>query len=172
MRSEFAESQAQVVNCDFRKTLWGMTKAEVKHAEKAYPLSENETYITYKDRIMGLDATVGFHFADDSLIEACYAFREYYQDRDLYLRQYERIKLILTRMHGRPIIDRDLSSPCEEDGCCAGPVSEADDNMFIVEWLTCRSIIRLLFVSNKSCSELGVLHICKDDGSAFKMNPN
>ncbi len=70
MKSKLAEAPFQVFEYDFRNSLWGMTKAEVKLSEKVYPLSEDETHITYKDTVMNLEATVGFHFVDDSLIEA------------------------------------------------------------------------------------------------------
>ena len=121
---------------------------------------------------MSLEAIVGFHFVDDSLIEAGYAFREAYQERDLYMLQYNRVKLMLTRIYGEPLIDKDLSSPSEKKGCTVEPITEAESLVFIVEWVTSRSTIRLILVSEKSSSELGVLHLSREHYSTYKMSMN
>ncbi len=168
MKSRLAEAPSRGFEYDFRNSFWGMTKADVKLSERLYHLSESETHITYKDDVMSLEAIVGFHFVDDSLIEAGYAFREAYQERDLYMLQYNRVKLMLTRIYGEPLIDKDISSPSEKKGCKVEPITEAESLVFIVEWLNSRSIIRLLLVSDKSSTEFGVLHLSRDHNSSYK----
>ncbi len=63
---------------------------------------------------MDLDAIVGFHFEDDVLIEAGYAFREYYTDGKTYLKKYEKIKSILTNIYGEPMIKDDICSCADQ----------------------------------------------------------
>ena len=55
---------------DFRGASWGMSKEEVKLSEGLAPLNEGEGFISYRERVMGLDAVVAFHFLDGSLVEA------------------------------------------------------------------------------------------------------
>lgn len=151
-----------VLDFDFRKTLWGMTRSDVKISEKDYPLSENETHITYVDSYMDLDAVVGFHFEDDSLIEAGYAFREYYNDRNTYLRKYRNIRSILTNIYGEPMVKNDICNCNEQCVECAGSCKESEINFYLVQWITTRSIIRLMLVSDETSTEFGVLYISRE----------
>ena len=152
-------------NFDFRKSLWGMTRYDVKVSEKTYPLSENESHITYVDKYMDLDAIVGFHFEDDSLIEAGYAFREFYPDSDYYLREYERIKSTLTHIYGQPMIQDDICSCSEQNACCVGTCEDDKADFYLVQWQTSRSIIRLMLVSDEFSTEFGVLHLSREQGA-------
>jgi len=168
MEAKYKRVVDQVIDFDFRKTFWGMTRSDVKISENTYPLSENETHITYDDTFMSLRATVGFHFMDDLLIEAGYAFREFYTDRALYISAYERVKLMITQIYGAPAIQRDYGSTCEKNCCCIETCTDQSAEMCIVEWLTERSIIRLLFVSDESSTEFGILHLSRKQDNIFK----
>lgn len=161
MKPEINQAKGNIAEFDFRKTFWGMTRSDVKISEKSYPLSENETYITYDDTFMSLQATVGFHFLEDSLIEAGYAFREFYPDRALYICEYERVKSALAKIYGAPVAQRDYDNTCEKDCCCLETNIEKNTEMCIVEWLTERSIIRLLLVSDETSTEFGILHLSR-----------
>ncbi len=161
MEAKYKQFIDQDIDFDFRKTSWGMTRSDVKMSEKTYPISENETHITYDDTYMNLQATVGFHFLDDSLIEAGYAFREYYPDQAQYINAYERVKLMLSQVYGTPAMQRDYGNACEETCCCLETGSDQNAEMCIVEWLTERSIIRLLFISDESSTEFGILHLSR-----------
>ena len=162
MRSKLAKSQTNVSSSDFRKTTWGMSRSEVKLAESRYPVSENETHITYNGRFMKLEATVGFHFINDSLIEAGYAFPEVLTDPESYIHKYDKVRLELSCRYGLPIIDKEIGVSCENDSCCMQPSPTADNKIFIAEWKTPRSIIRLLLVSDKLSTEFGILHISRE----------
>ncbi len=172
MRSIIAEPSFRGVEYDFRNSLWGMTKGEVKLSEKVYPLSESETHITYKDTVMCLDAVVGFHFVDDSLIEAGYAFCEDSLDCDLCLWEFERVKLALTQMYGEPAVDRQIGGQSEKGPSALESFPEERGHMFIAEWLNNRSIIRLLLVREKSSLEFGVLHLKRESDSMHKIPVN
>ena len=133
-------------------------------------------YLTKSNQItmvvICLEAIVGFHFVDDSLIEAGYAFREASLDRDLYIWEYERVKLVLTQMYGEPLIDKDISNQCEKEVSAVESFSQENSYMFIAEWLNSRSIIRLILVSDQSSLEFGVLHLRREHDSAYKIPMN
>lgn len=145
---------------DFRSASWGMSKTDVMHSEGLVPQSEGEGYITYRERVMDLDAVVGFHFVDDALVEAGYAFREPFDDDLLYLREYGKVKGIITSSYGRPSFDEDVCM--DGSGCCIQcdvlPGICGDSLLYLSEWLTGRSIIRLLLMGEGGGFDFGVLH--------------
>jgi hypothetical protein len=142
---------------DFRNIDWGMTKEEVKTTETGSPNSEGEDYITYRDNVMGLDAIVGYHFSNDSLVEAGYAFRDKYESVDVYIKQYENIKEALDNIHGQAPIDKDLDCKTEHT-----PGKDGNSVMLLSEWLTQRSVIRLVLMGQGGDCDFGLLHKSMD----------
>jgi len=141
---------------DFRSAFWGMTRDGVKHSETRKPESESASHLSYKDRVLELDAVVGYHFIDDSLVEAGYAFRDNYDCEGLYIVQYGKIKDHLSVIFGNPILDEDINtvftnSEGEEE-------QELESLMLLTEWLTDRSIIRMILMGDADRCEFGVLH--------------
>lgn len=159
MRSNFSTALSEAIPFDFRKTTWGMSRSQVKLAESRYPFSENATHITYTDQFMKLGATVGFHFIENSLVEAGYAFHEVCLDLESYVLKYEEVKLELSHVYGLPNIDKEVGVSCGNDSCC---YIEAYNKMLIAEWRTIRSIIRLILASYKVSTQFGVLHISRE----------
>lgn len=138
---------------DFRNICWGMTKEEVKTTETGPPNSEGEDYITYRDKVMGLDAIVGYHFSNNSLVEAGYAFRDKYESVDVYIRQYENIKGALDDIYGQAPIDKDLECKTEHS-----PEKDGNSVMLFSEWVTQRSVIRLVLMGQGGDCDFGLLH--------------
>ena len=172
MEAIYKQFKHEVLDFDFRNTLWGMTRSDVKISEKDYPVSENETHITYIDKYMDLDAIVGFHFEGDSLIEAGYAFREYYTESKDYLKKYQKIESMLTNIYGEPITKDDICSCSEQNVHCTGSCQGNGVNFYLVQWITSRSIIRLMLVCDESSTEFGVLHISRDQDTALESSLN
>lgn len=145
---------------DFRNAYWGMSKSAVKYSEDTPPNSEGEGYITYRENVMDLDAIVGFHFHDGSLVEAGYAFREPEGDEYRYLREYDKVKLLLTRAYGEPRFDENIGEEMSQSGetCGRDETACADRLMFLSEWLTGRSIIRLILIGEGGAYDFGLLH--------------
>jgi len=133
---------------DFRGSSWGMSKEEVKFSEDLAPLNEGEGYIAYRDRVMGLDAVVGFHFLDNSLTEAGYAFREPLGGLRAYLHNYLYVKNVLADAYGNPAFDENTCAECA-DSC---PV------VYLCEWTTPRSVIRLVLMGDGGRCDFGLLH--------------
>lgn len=95
---------------DFRKTRWGMSPAQVKLTENAAPVSETELppydlAISYRGKYEGLDSEIGYLFTNDKLVLGGYAVTSKYQDPEQYVKDYDRIKGVLTGEFGKPASD-------------------------------------------------------------------
>ena len=88
MCSRYAYAGFMELLPDFRGASWGMSKEEVKISEDLASLTEGDGFITYGDRVMGLDAVVGYHFLGRALVEAGYAFRESLKGEHIYISEY------------------------------------------------------------------------------------
>jgi hypothetical protein len=145
---------------DFRGASWGMSKEEVKFSEGLDPLNEGEGFISYRERVMGLDAVVGFHFLRGSLVEAGYAFREPLGGEHAYIREYRNLKGVLTGSYGQPSYDEGSCGEC--GGCCVRcPGEECAETcplVYLCEWTTPRSVIRLVLMGEGKGFDFGLLH--------------
>jgi hypothetical protein len=95
---------------DFRKTRWGMSPAQVKLTEDTAPVSETtlppyDLAISYKGKYEGYDAEIGYLFTDDKLVLAGYAITSKYSDPQQYIKDYEKLKGVLTAEYGKPAQD-------------------------------------------------------------------
>lgn len=145
---------------DFRGSSWGMSKEEVKFSEDLAPMNEGAGYIAYRDRVMGLDAVVGFHFLDNSLTEAGYAFREPLGGLRTYLRNYLNVKKLLADAYGNPAFDENT---CAECGgfcvrCSGEECADSCPVVYLCEWTTSRSVIRLVLMGDGGRCDFGLLH--------------
>ena len=149
---------------DFRGASWGMSKEEVKISEDLAPLTEGDGFITYGDRVMGLNAVVGYHFLGRALVEAGYAFRESLKGEHLYISEYRKLKDMLTGTYGEPSYDE---RACGGSGCFCADCSGADDAVacpivYLCEWTTMRSVIRLVLIGEERLFDFGLLHRSKE----------
>ena len=103
----FAQSQQPP---DFRQTHWGMTRAEVRAAEKAKPAADpaNDPYLLYRGSVEGLNCLVGYVFLDDQLVRALYVI----DPAGLidYLSEYQHLKRALIGEYGQPAKDEEVWS--------------------------------------------------------------
>jgi len=92
---------------DFRKTNWGMTKAQVLASETSeITPEENNNSLSYKGTVNDLDCFIVYVFAFDTLIRAQYNIIEERKNSNQYIRDYEGLKKILTEKYGQPEKDR------------------------------------------------------------------
>jgi hypothetical protein len=102
-------------NHDFRKTRWGMSPAQVKLTENSTPVSESklppyDLAISYMGKFEGYDAEIGYLFKDDKLVVGGYAITNKYTDPQQYLKDYEKLKGVLTAGYGKPEQDEKIWS--------------------------------------------------------------
>lgn len=131
-------------NPNFRNTVWGMTKEEVKQIEGLSSLSLTEDgtdYIAYeKDQIVGLPAAVVYCFDDDQkLWRGAYNFSGIeHTNKNLYIDDYYALVDGLTKVYGSPIYNEpywsdDLYKDDLEDW---GFAVSLGDVSFEAEWKT------------------------------------
>ena len=160
MNRVYAVSELSDAGGDFRGSSWGMSKEEVKRSEDLAPLNEGESYITYGERVMGLASVVGYHFLEGALVEAGYAFREPLGGERVYVREYSKVKGMLAGSYGEPSMDEAASGEC--GGFCVRCSGEECRNacplVYLSEWTTGRSVIRLVLMGEGNGFDFGLLH--------------
>lgn len=95
---------------DFRKTRWGMSPAQVKLTEDMAPVTESklppyDLAITYRGKYEGYDSEIGYLFTSDKLVLGGYAIMNKYPDPQQYVKDYEKLKGVLTAQYGKPLQD-------------------------------------------------------------------
>ncbi|MEQ9619862.1 MAG: hypothetical protein RIG61_11915 [Deltaproteobacteria bacterium] len=100
---------------NFRKTRWGMSVAEVKLTEEGKPINEGplppyDLAVSYAGTFEGSNTETGYLFNADKLVLAGYAFTDRHSDNNLYIKDYERIKGVLTKKYGIPAQDEEIWS--------------------------------------------------------------
>ncbi|MEQ9619799.1 MAG: hypothetical protein RIG61_11600 [Deltaproteobacteria bacterium] len=171
MKSKSAVLKRRELDFDFRNASWGMTKSDVKYSEGIQPHSESENYVTYREKVMGLDAVIGFHFNDGYLVRAGYAFREFRGDEADYIEEYEKVKGMLTSVYGEPEVDENLrekTSLCDSQTPSCDDLDDRDTIMLLSQWLTGRSIVRLILMGCNEGCDFGVLYITRDHDDSVK----
>ncbi len=93
---------------DFRKTNWGINKAQVKITEKGKIVKEDENLIAYQGNISGLDCFIFYILAEGKLVRAKYAFTETHSNKNDYIPDYNSLKETLIKKYGKPIEDSHL----------------------------------------------------------------
>jgi hypothetical protein len=86
----------------FRKTLWGMTKESVKISEKKEPALDQEATLAYQDTLIGLNMGVYYYFVNNKLVRSGYGIIEKHSNRNLYIKDYDKIKEALIEKYGDP----------------------------------------------------------------------
>ena len=93
-------------------------------------------------------------------MEAGYAFRGPLGSEHVYIREYAKVKGILAGSYGNPAVDEDTCGECggfcvrcsAEDGRIPCPL------VFLSEWTTGRSVIRLVLMGEGGGFDFGLLH--------------
>jgi hypothetical protein len=95
----------------FRNTYWGMNQDQVVGIEGSPDQSENSgglAVIQYAKNISNMDCMVGYVFADNKLAKAKYSFIARYEDKNQYIRNYNKIRDILLEKYGKSEKERIL----------------------------------------------------------------
>jgi hypothetical protein len=92
---------------DFRKSTWGMTRAQVEASESNPPSvvreSNGETIVEYHAiPFASLPARVIYIFADNQLARAKFIFSREHHDQNEFIADYRTIEPVLTKMLGKP----------------------------------------------------------------------
>lgn len=90
---------------NFRKTTWGMSRAQVKESEATEPTGEKTDVVTYRDELEGIPVIVGYLFDGDTLTRAGYLMRGSYEDPGKYIEDYKKVKELMIVNYGAPAQD-------------------------------------------------------------------
>ena len=90
---------------DFRKTNWNFTKNQVKAAETSESIMDESNILGYLTTVAGLDCTLGYYFADNSLYKGAYIFSEEHSNKNDYLNDFAKLKVLLKEKYGEPQTD-------------------------------------------------------------------
>lgn len=105
--TETIESAPTVIipeNPNFRNTVWGMTKEDVKQLETLDIVDENDNVLVCEPTsITNLNAVTVYMFDDfGKLYKAFYSFEENHTSENLYISDYNSIVKSLTQKYGEP----------------------------------------------------------------------
>ena len=98
---------------DFRETIWGMSKEQVKEIEKNILLVGEDIAqdsiigcdgsLHYKGEVNGLECDVYYYFMKDSLISATYKNADsIIRFKNKYINNYKNLKVYLIKKYGKP----------------------------------------------------------------------
>jgi len=87
---------------DFRNVWWGMSKSQVKKAEKGELVFEKEDMIVHKASLAGLFGNVFYVFHQNRLVKAKYHFTEQRENTNTYIDDYNTLKEHLIHTCGEP----------------------------------------------------------------------
>jgi hypothetical protein len=90
---------------DFRETTWGMSKEQVKATEDRKADYEENDVLCYKVNIFGGNYYCFYSFLEDTLYNGGYIFTEEHTNKNLYIYDYEELKVIITKEYGKPTMD-------------------------------------------------------------------
>ena len=94
------QNKVEKVDGDFRQGLWGESLEVVAKREPQLSVNKEYESISGYDKIMGLDMYLTYCFVDDKLYRGIYSLEETYDDKNEYVRQYERLVEGLNSVYG------------------------------------------------------------------------
>lgn len=157
-------------SADFRNTSWGMTKSQVKSAEKSTFVDEISNVLLYRDRLVGIDVNVGYIFIDNKLVRAAYSFQEKYTNKNDHIRDYNSITEILKKKYGKPKLDEQdwSNSLYTEDVEDYGLAISIGHLAYTSEWDTPKTdITHSLFGNNYEITHV-VIYTSKENSELIK----
>jgi hypothetical protein len=143
-----------VSSTGFRKTLWGMSKGQVKKTEENEFIKEEKgggdaaglDFLSYKADVGGTNSVIVYYFAKDSLTRARYIVLASHSDYNLYIDDYIKIKNNLTEKYGAPARDQEIWSNnlYKDDASKSGMAVAAGHLAYVAEWYPIETAIQLL----------------------------
>lgn len=144
---------------DFRNADWGMSLEEVKASEIQRPTLETQNTLDYTDTVAGFYVYINYLFKNDKLVRAGMVFPEKRKDNNQFVEDYEKLKGMLTKTHGDPVIDEvkiikggPVDSSKLADAVCAG------NAVYGSQWNLPRTTIRLVLHSIESTCDIALIY--------------
>ena len=87
---------------DSKRFSWGITQEEVKSKEIAELIHESEDTLTYRKRSFNTRMNVSYQFFKGKLMVCTYSNSESHQDKNVYIKDFIKIRSLLTKKYGEP----------------------------------------------------------------------
>ena len=94
------------LSAQFRSTEWGMNKETIKNLEKTEMVEDSGKGLVYKGEIAGLDCHIVYFFSNNQLYQAGYILAEKHSNDNEHIRDFEKLKDLLTKKYDDPDIDK------------------------------------------------------------------
>jgi hypothetical protein len=120
----------------FRKTTWGMDRADVIASEDKEDYEEGENFIAFSGNIAGLPCTIIYVFVRDSLVRGKLAFTVEHANKNVFLTDFETLKGMLTKKYGSPDGDETIwnADTYEDDPSEWGMAVSCGDLVKLASW--------------------------------------
>jgi len=131
---------------EFRKSNWGDSLSQVKQAEKASLVKEEDNGLMYKAAVANLDAVIFYGFLDGKLVSGGYQFIEVHSNKNAYIDDFEKLKGLLTKKYGQPSLDKvvwknDLYKDNPQE---YGTALSLDHLAYLADWKTASTEVNLM----------------------------
>ena len=122
----------------FRKTKWGMSKAQVKASEPLTVGREDDNSLGYNTSIINKDVLLLYYFINDQLYKAIYWLDVKHINSNLYLEDYKQFKKLLDKKYGPQTeeITRWLNDLYKDDRSDWGTAISVGHLMLLTGWET------------------------------------
>ncbi|MHC4523317.1 MAG: hypothetical protein ACYSWY_07545 [Planctomycetota bacterium] len=146
---------------DFRQARWGMSKEQVKGAEKkAEFVDEDEELLLYKGTLAGFDVSIVYVFVSGQLVRGAYFTDRTHSNKNNYISDYHKLKALLAKKYGLPTSshiwwrnDRYQDSP--QDWGLAISIGHLQYNTI---WITKSTKIELSLTGNNDEIQNGIIY--------------
>lgn len=137
--------------CNFRKTSWGMSPAEVKATESAdffvedWEQGQTEQVAGIPAKVAGIPAEIHYVFSDDKLIRGIYSFTKKHGNLSKHLDEFSKLKKMLEQTHGKPEAEETIwsSDQYKDDPQNWGLAVQRGDLSHVIQWKTASTSIKL-----------------------------
>jgi hypothetical protein len=94
---------------DFRSSVWGFTKEQVKKTESSTPtLNTNNNLLYDNQSLLDLDCCIIYYFDNNKLYQGVYSFTNEHSNDTDYITDYNNIKAALIKKYGNPKEDNQV----------------------------------------------------------------
>ena len=133
--------------CSFRNTSWGMSRAQVKVAERIKTIAhESDTVVGYVDAIRNIDVLVAYKLTKDILTSGMYLVVEKHPYDNDFIWDYNTLQDLLRQKYGPPKKDKIVwrNDQYRDNPSRYGMAIRVGHLRYFSEWETSDTLINLL----------------------------
>lgn len=123
---------------NFRNTMWGMTKQQVREVETVQIEHETDDTLVFLSTIASLECLVGYIFTSTLLVRGKYVIKQQHSNSNDYIGDFVKLKDMLTTKYGEPLSDETIWKNVlyQDDSSEWGMAISAGHLVMYAEWDT------------------------------------